>query len=158
MKSTRPVTAPGGGRCGHRLVSARYISGLYAAMSTRDVRGMILDDRRSATVKSAGHSGNGRGATYPLKTVGSSWPRARYGHPVPGWVVGRIFAHQVDEAVDGSVGNFALVLRRANATVRPTGRRLLVRTGAESTYAIGSRVPSMAARATSVRWRLWLRA
>jgi hypothetical protein len=39
-----------------------------------------------------------------------------------------------------------------------TGRRLLVRTGAESTYAIGSRVPSMAAWATSVRRRLWLRA
>src|SRR5205823_4789993 len=97
-------------------------SGLYAAMSTRDIRGMILDDRRSATVKSAGHSGNGRGATHPLKTVGSSWPRARYGHPVPGWVVGRIFAHQVDEAVDGCAGNFALVLRRANVTVRPYGQ------------------------------------
>jgi hypothetical protein len=39
-----------------------------------------------------------------------------------------------------------------------TGRRLLARTGAESTYAIGSRVPSMAAWATSVSRRLWLRA
>jgi hypothetical protein len=53
---------------------------------------------------------------------------------------------------------FALVLLRAYVTVRRTGRRLLARTGAESTYAIGSRVPSMAPWATSVRRRLWLRA
>jgi len=45
---------------------------------------MILDDRRSATVKSAGHSGSGRRATYLREIVGSSWLRARYGHPVRG--------------------------------------------------------------------------
>ena len=88
-------------------------------MSTRDIRGMILDDRRSATVKSAGHSGNGRGAAYLREIVGSSWPRARSGHPVGR---GQNFAHQVDEVVDGCAGNLRWCCGALQSA--RTGRRL----------------------------------
>lgn len=32
---------------------------------------MILDNRRSATIKTAGHSCDGQGVTYPLETAGT---------------------------------------------------------------------------------------
>ena len=117
---------------------------------------MILDDRRSVTVKSAGHSGSGRRATYLREIVGSSWLRARYGHPVPGRVLGRISRTRSTRWWMAAFGNLRWCCGAPQSA--RTGRRLLVRTGAESTYAIGSRVPSMAAWATSVSRRLWLRA
>ena len=55
-----------------------------------------------------------------LKTVGSSWLRARYGHPVTGRVLGENFAHRVGEVVDGCLRESALVLWRA--AVRPGGQ------------------------------------
>jgi hypothetical protein len=57
---------------------------------------------------------------YLREIVGSSWLRARDGHPVPGRVLGENFAYQVDEVVDGCLRESALVLRRA--TVRPDGQ------------------------------------
>jgi hypothetical protein len=81
---------------------------------------------------------------------------ARYGHPVPGRVLGRISRTRSARWWMAAFGNLRWCCGALQSA--RTGRRLLVRTGAESTYAIGSRVPSMAAWATSVRRRLWLRA
>jgi hypothetical protein len=146
---SRPDARTGAG------VSAKYISRLCAAMGTRDIHGMILDDRRSATVKSTRHSGSGRRATYSLEkpsahpgyehaTVtrypGGSWGEFRApGRRGGGWLPSGICA--------GVVARYS-----------PEGCPSAGSDWAESAYAIGSRVPSMAAWATSVRRRLWLRA